>query len=69
MAEIDNAFPSESRRRAVDILIERKATFHLQLFSGVAHGFATRGDIDIENPSQYTFSFSGVSDVLTFLII
>ncbi|TEB29241.1 alpha/beta-hydrolase [Coprinellus micaceus] len=48
-AEIDNAFSSESRRRAVDILIEKKATFHLQLFSGVAHGFATRGDIDIEN--------------------
>ncbi|KAJ2912402.1 hypothetical protein MD484_g8011, partial [Candolleomyces efflorescens] len=48
-AEIDNAFPAASRRRAIDILTEKKATFHLQLFSGVVHGFATKGDPNIEN--------------------
>jgi hypothetical protein len=42
--ETDFTFPTESRRRAEDILIETKATYHIQLFSGVNHGFATRGD-------------------------
>lgn len=49
LLEIDNALPAASRRRAIDILTENKATFHLQLFSGVAHGFATKGDPNVEN--------------------
>ncbi|TFK38809.1 Alpha/Beta hydrolase protein [Crucibulum laeve] len=48
-AETDHTFPAESRRRAEDILQEVKATYHLQLFSGVTHGFATRGDPEVEN--------------------
>ncbi|EAU93580.2 hypothetical protein CC1G_02810 [Coprinopsis cinerea okayama7 len=48
-AEIDNTFPPASRRRAVDILAEKKLPYHLQLFSGVAHGFGTRGDLNVEN--------------------
>ncbi|EAU93581.2 hypothetical protein CC1G_02811 [Coprinopsis cinerea okayama7 len=49
LAETDFTFPPESRRRAVDILAEKKATYHVQLFSGVSHGFATRGDPAVEN--------------------
>jgi len=48
-AETDRTFPKESRRRAEDILEEVKATYHLQLFSGVSHGFGTRGDPEVEN--------------------
>jgi dienelactone hydrolase len=47
--ETDFTFPTESRRRAEDILIETKATYHIQLFSGVQHGFATKGDPTNEN--------------------
>ncbi|KAK7464208.1 hypothetical protein VKT23_006374 [Stygiomarasmius scandens] len=46
-AEIDQAFPLESRRRAEDILVEIKAKYFIQVFSGVKHGFAVRGDPDI----------------------
>lgn len=43
-AEIDHTFPAEARRKAVDMLIEDKKSYHLQLFGGVEHGFALRGD-------------------------
>ncbi|KAJ2925347.1 hypothetical protein H1R20_g11747, partial [Candolleomyces eurysporus] len=43
-AETDSAFPTANMRRAVDILAGKKATYHLQVFSGVSHGFATRAD-------------------------
>ncbi|KAF8186793.1 Alpha/Beta hydrolase protein [Pholiota molesta] len=48
-AETDRTFPAASRHRAEDILAEIKATYHVQLFSGVSHGFATRGDPNVEN--------------------
>ncbi|PPQ79650.1 hypothetical protein CVT24_010246 [Panaeolus cyanescens] len=48
-SEVDMTFPTEERRRAEDILAEIKATYHVQIFSGVVHGFATRGDPEIEN--------------------
>jgi dienelactone hydrolase len=48
-AETDPYFPKESRRRAEDILEEVKATYHVQIFSGVLHGFATRGDPQVES--------------------
>ncbi|CAA7266419.1 unnamed protein product [Cyclocybe aegerita] len=48
-AETDHTFPTESRRRAEDILAEIKATYHDQLFSSIVHGFATRGDPEVEN--------------------
>ncbi|KAF5319108.1 hypothetical protein D9611_014118 [Ephemerocybe angulata] len=48
-AETDAAFPAESRRRAEDILAASHATYHSQLFSNVTHGFATRGNLTVEN--------------------
>ncbi|KAI0975709.1 alpha/beta-hydrolase [Xylaria arbuscula] len=43
-AETDHTFDVPSRRRALDILQEEKKIYHYQLFSGVEHGFALRGD-------------------------
>ena len=47
--EIDHTFPIETRRKAEDILVECKKTYHFQVFSGVKHGFALRGDPAVEN--------------------
>lgn len=43
-AENDHAFETDSRRKAIDILQGEKKTYHLQLFQGVSHGFAVKGD-------------------------
>ncbi|KAF5339943.1 hypothetical protein D9758_016765 [Tetrapyrgos nigripes] len=43
----DHTFPLESRRRAEDILVEVKAKYYVQVFSGVKHGFAVRGDPEV----------------------
>ncbi|KAL0057822.1 hypothetical protein AAF712_015522 [Marasmius tenuissimus] len=43
-AEDDHTFPLASRRRGEDILVEIKANYTIQVFSGVSHGFAARGD-------------------------
>ncbi|KAH8113618.1 alpha/beta-hydrolase [Phellopilus nigrolimitatus] len=48
-AEIDHTFPIEFRRRAEDVLVEDGRNYHFQVFSGVKHGFAVRGDPDVEN--------------------
>ncbi|KNZ77284.1 Protein AIM2 [Termitomyces sp. J132] len=48
-AESDHTFPLESRRRAEDLLVEAKASYHISVFSGVSHGFAVRCDLEIEN--------------------
>jgi len=48
-AEIDHTFPLEFRRRAEDILIDIKNNYHFQVFAGVKHGFAIRGDPNVEN--------------------
>ncbi|KAF5339957.1 hypothetical protein D9758_016755 [Tetrapyrgos nigripes] len=48
-AETDHTFPLESRRRAEDILVEVKAKYYIQVFSGVKHGFAVRGDPEVED--------------------
>ena len=57
VVEIDKSFPKESRRRAEDILEEVKATYHVQVFSGVAHGFGTRGDPEAENSRMFIEAF------------
>jgi dienelactone hydrolase len=44
-AEIDHTFDAESRRIAIDGMKEDGKTYHLQLFSGVQHGFALRCDM------------------------
>lgn len=43
-AEVDHTFDLPSRRKALDILQSGQKTWQLQLFSGVEHGFALRGD-------------------------
>ncbi|KAI8980621.1 alpha/beta-hydrolase [Trametes punicea] len=45
-AETDVTFPIESRRRSEDLLVEQKATYYIQVFSSVEHGFALRGDMN-----------------------
>ncbi|KAM7214652.1 Dienelactone hydrolase [Rhypophila decipiens] len=45
-AENDHAFPTEARNKALDILQRAGKRYHLQVFQGVAHGFATRADLD-----------------------
>ncbi|KAF9225118.1 alpha/beta-hydrolase [Gyrodon lividus] len=47
-AETDAAFPAEARRQTEDILVEKKAHYYFQTFSGVTHGFATRGDPSVD---------------------
>ena len=46
-------FPLTSRRRAEDILFAEKASYHIQVFSGVEHGFAVRGNPEVENDRTY----------------
>ncbi|KAL0571421.1 hypothetical protein V5O48_010537 [Marasmius crinis-equi] len=45
-AETDHTFPEASRHRAEAILKEGKRVYHFQLFSGIEHGFALRGNMD-----------------------
>ncbi|KIJ66635.1 hypothetical protein HYDPIDRAFT_26966 [Hydnomerulius pinastri MD-312] len=47
-AEIDPAFPTNARRQTEDILVNKKALYHFQIFSGVSHGFAVRCDPSVE---------------------
>ena len=42
--ETDAAFPAQARREAEEILVKNKAHYYFQIFSGVSHGFGTRGD-------------------------
>lgn len=49
-SEIDQTFSTESRNRAVDIMDKEGKAYQLQLFSGVEHGFALRGNP--ENPYE-----------------
>lgn len=54
-SESDFTFPTASRHRAEEILAEIKATYHMQLFSGVEHGFSTKGNPDDPNESMKHF--------------
>ena len=44
-AETDFTFETDARNKAIAILREAKKPYHLQLFSGVEHGFALRCDL------------------------
>lgn len=46
-AEIDPIFTVELRHETEKVLVEGKKTFQIDLFSGVSHGFTSRGDISI----------------------
>lgn len=52
-SEVDHTFPLDFRRKAEDILVEKKATYHIQVFSGVTHGFSLRGNVNDPVASQY----------------
>ncbi|KAI8264651.1 Protein AIM2 [Colletotrichum sp. SAR11_239] len=39
-----DAFNTESRRKAIDVLQREQKAYHVQLFYGVGHGFAVKGD-------------------------
>ncbi len=62
-AEVDHTFDSKSRRRAVDILQETKAPYQVQLFYGVEHGFALRGNMD--NPYEREFLHTFIDGLRT----
>ncbi|KAF6758362.1 hypothetical protein DFP72DRAFT_887389 [Ephemerocybe angulata] len=47
--KLDTSFTKQKLIRATDILAANKAMYHVQTFSGVSHGFATRGNMSIEN--------------------
>ncbi|KAH9885921.1 hypothetical protein F4778DRAFT_774182 [Xylariomycetidae sp. FL2044] len=74
-AEIDHTFPAESRNKAIDILQEDHKRYNLQLFSGVEHGFALRGNMDEPyEPGKYSsntmappraFDFDGEVAIVT----
>lgn len=44
-AETDFTFETEARNKAIDILRKAEKPYHLQVFSGVEHGFALRCDL------------------------
>lgn len=46
-AQTDTIFTTELRHKSEEILIETKLPFQINLFSGVAHGFAVRGDVKV----------------------
>ena len=60
--ETNHTFSKESHCRAEDILEDVKATYHLQLFSGVTHGFGTRGDPDQENSRMFYYKSLRIVD-------
>ncbi|KAL4966417.1 Alpha/Beta hydrolase protein [Aspergillus stella-maris] len=45
-SETDHTFPTEARRRAIDIMSANRSKYQLQLFSGVERGFALRGNME-----------------------
>ncbi|OBA25804.1 alpha/beta-hydrolase [Hanseniaspora valbyensis NRRL Y-1626] len=48
-AENDDLFPMENLVATIEKLKENKATYQLDFFSGVSHGFAARGDPSDKN--------------------
>lgn len=49
-SEIDQIFSTELRHKTEAILIENKATYQLNLFGGMEHGFSVRGEM--KDPKQ-----------------
>lgn len=50
----DHTFPLEARQLALDILQSGQKIYQFQLFSGVEHGFALRGNM--KNPYERALS-------------
>jgi dienelactone hydrolase len=55
-AETDHTFPTEARNKAIDLLIKDKKPYGLQLFSGVAHGFALRCNLEVPYERECLYS-------------
>ncbi len=53
--EDDFTFPHAARRRAEDILVERKATYFIQIFGGARHGYATRADPEVKTERECVY--------------
>jgi len=51
-AETDQIFPAEKRHETEKILIQTKQAYQINLYSGVAHGFAVRADLS-EKQARY----------------
>ncbi|PSR74085.1 hypothetical protein BD289DRAFT_380071, partial [Coniella lustricola] len=69
-AENDHAFTPEARRKALDLLQADKKRYSVQLFQGVGHGFAVKGDP--EDPYQRWCkeqSLRGMIDWFTFWLV
>ena len=47
-AEIDPIFPAEKRHKSEEILIKTGQPWQINLFSGVSHGFAVKGDQSVK---------------------
>ncbi|SPO04741.1 related to dienelactone hydrolase family protein [Cephalotrichum gorgonifer] len=47
-AETDTIFPTEERHKSEEILKKTGQLYQINLFSGVAHGFSVRGNVDIK---------------------
>lgn len=60
-SENDFTFPREARRRAEDILISNRSTYFFQIFSGVSHGFAVRGDPNVPHARECFYHAIGFS--------
>lgn len=45
-AEMDGTFDEERRNKAVGIMRDEGKRYHVQLFSGVRHGFALKGNME-----------------------
>jgi len=48
-AETDQIFPTEKRHKSEEILIKTKQPYQINLFSGVAHGFSVRCDLNVKH--------------------
>lgn len=65
-ASKDVAFESPARRAAIDILQSQNTPYQVQLFSGVEHGFALRGDVTIPYDRKL-ISPNGPLDSLSYI--
>lgn len=63
-AETDPIFPADLRHQTENALAEIKATYQIDLFSGVSHGFAVRGDLT--NPEVRYAADKALTDQIQF---
>lgn len=61
-AETDQIFPNEKRHQTEDILRELKLPYQINLYAGVEHGFAVRGD-----PNNRTIQYAKEAALLQAL--